>query len=207
MAFCKRCGKSMGGDSLAEYTCDACRDRQNETDSGWDTHWSRFSMHDKTCSFCGGKGYLKSFSGDKEKCDVCNGKGRYEQRDDNYEEKHQRYLDSHNYDKVKGGCFIVTACTESTGLSAKRLELKALCQMKKEYVTKSQETMRDLVKYNKLAPQIVNAINSRKDAKDIWTKVYNSVAEAVKMIKQGNYEKGFTKYKSIVLELKETAGL
>jgi len=60
----------------------------------------------------------------------------------------------------------------------------------------------EIQEYYKIAPQIVESINAKENAKEIWNSVYEEmVLPCVRMIKSGNKEDAFRLYKSYTLKL------
>lgn len=78
-------------------------------------------------------------------------------------------------------------------------ELMTLRWFRDNFVSKE-----DIKYYYKVAPVIVNRINSISDNSEIYTWIYEHIVNpCVIAIKQGNYEFAYNRYKNSILALEE----
>ena len=110
---------------------------------------------------------------------------------------------SHNSSSSdSGGCFLTSACAEAKGLPDDCEELTILRHYRDTYLSMQIGGKDEIQEYYKIAPQIVESINAKENAKEIWNSVYEEmVLPCVRMIKSGNKEDAFRLYKSYTLKL------
>ena len=66
---------------------------------------------------------------------------------------------------------------------------------------------REIEEYYQMAPGVVAAINQRKDAAEIWNRVYDELVEpCVRMIHEGKEEEAHWLYKAYTLSLTNAMG-
>lgn len=115
-------------------------------------------------------------------------------------------IDSHNEDKSDKSsndisCFLTTACMKHMleNFDDNCEELITLRWFRDHFVSKE-----DIDYYYKVAPIIIEAINSIEDNASIYNYIYQNVVSAcVEAIKNGNYEFAYHRYKNSVLILEE----
>lgn len=101
-----------------------------------------------------------------------------------------------------GGCYLTTACLEAMGIPQEESqELEAIKLVTKEHVLRSREGKRDYILYHRKAPRIVSKIESRADSRKIWERVYERLRDITQTISNGELERGYQCYKSLVIEL------
>lgn len=98
-------------------------------------------------------------------------------------------------------CYITSACLEDLGLPLNSLEMKAMKILTRENILKSFKGKRDYISYGKKAPEIVKAIRSKPESKQIWKQVYQSLNDVTSAVAFGRYEEGYEQYKSLVVRL------
>jgi len=104
--------------------------------------------------------------------------------------------------KKKGFCFITTACTEARGLPDDCLELTTLRAFRDEYIMGLAKG-REMVKvYYQNSPAIVEAINGREDAPQIYDELYEIICRCVRDVQNKEYERAFQTYVQMVIELR-----
>lgn len=102
-----------------------------------------------------------------------------------------------------GGCYLTTACVVYKGLEDNCKELTVLRDFRDNYMANKDYGRQDIDEYYETAPRIVRAIDACSNAKDIYEKIYSDViAPCVEMIEHGKCEDAYTKYKNMVIELK-----
>lgn len=102
------------------------------------------------------------------------------------------------------GCFLTTACTEAKGLPDDCDELETLRAFRDGYLQGREGGEREIRYYYTVAPKIVEAVNKRDDAAQIWHYVYEElVAPCVRMIKDGQNEEAYELYKNYTMLLEQ----
>lgn len=100
------------------------------------------------------------------------------------------------------GCYLTTACVEARNLPDDCEELQTLRMFRDTYLSNREGGKEDIQEYYAMAPQVVERINHRSDAKEIWNRVYeNLVVPCVRMIKDGMMEETYRLYKRYALDL------
>jgi len=101
-----------------------------------------------------------------------------------------------------GFCFITTACTQARGLPDDCLELTTLRVFRDEYILGLAKG-REMVKvYYENSPAIVEAINAREDAPQIYDELYEIICRCVRDVQNKEYERAFQTYVQMVIELR-----
>ena len=128
--------------------------------------------------------------------------------DDNW---YYKYCRNYDYDDCpiykgdsgsSGACFLTSACTEAKGLPDDCDELTTLRFFRDTYLKNRNGGVKDIHEYYEKAPGIVAAIKAREDAVSLFEAIYQDlIVPCVKMIKQGEYEETYKKYKDYVLML------
>lgn len=130
--------------------------------------------------------------------EVCYNKGYDHGRNDRGRE------DSSDTSDKPCGCYITTACLEARGIPVKdSLEYRTIKDLTKNHILASFSGKRDYVKYNKIGPGIVEAVNARSDSQEIWGGVYSDLQNVSGLVLQGMYEAGHQAYKRMVGSLQE----
>ena len=100
------------------------------------------------------------------------------------------------------GCFLTSACVQARGLPDDCEELTVLRRYRDGYLRHCPGGEEEIRQYYAIAPQIVEAVNARKDAAEIWARVYEEmVLPCVRMIQSGSMEDAFRLYKDYTLNL------
>ncbi len=103
------------------------------------------------------------------------------------------------------GCFLTQACTVSRGLPDDCEELTVLRRYRDEILLRQAGGRAEVAHYYEIAPDIVDRINRREDARQVWETVYDEmIAPCVSFIKQAEYDKAFLLYRSYTLRLSRT---
>lgn len=117
-------------------------------------------------------------------------------------ERDCRHYESGGYSSGSGGCYLTSACVQARGLPDDCEELTALRRFRDSYLRKTAEGQADIDHYYAFAPQIVQAINARPDAKEVWDRVYDElVLPCVNRIRAGQLAETYQHYKSYSLKL------
>lgn len=101
------------------------------------------------------------------------------------------------------GCFLTTACVEYKGLSDDCEELTLLRKFRDEHMKLTETGRVQVEEYYRVAPLIVKAINESVHKEQTYAQIYATVCLCVALIKKCEYEKVYTLYSDMVLELKE----
>jgi hypothetical protein len=102
-----------------------------------------------------------------------------------------------------GGCFITTACTTSKGLPDDCHELQVLRNFRDSYVASREEGANLINEYYRTAPLIVQQINCRKNAAEIYSKLYLHITKAVSLVDCEMYAEAFQLYCNLLQDLKK----
>lgn len=103
-----------------------------------------------------------------------------------------------------GGCFLTSACVEAKGFPDDCDELQTLRHFRDEYMAKLPNGSQEVAEYYQIAPQIVDAINTLPNHKEIWEAIYSKlVIPCVRLIKAGDYQSAYCAYKRAVMELRK----
>jgi len=101
-----------------------------------------------------------------------------------------------------GGCYITTACITNKGLSDNCYQLEVLRNFRDTYVASTANGKELINEYYQTAPLIVNEINKRSNANEIYSSLFTEIENAVSLIEQKMYSVAFELYCKIVRELK-----
>ena len=108
--------------------------------------------------------------------------------------------DNGTQEKSSGsGCYLTTACMLhlQEKFDDNCSELMILRWFRDNFVSKQ-----DIMHYYEVAPMIVEQINAISDSKKIYNWIYeNIISKCVELIREGNYEFAYNRYKNSVLVL------
>lgn len=94
-----------------------------------------------------------------------------------------------------GGCFLTTAAVEHMGQDDDGDVLNTLRKFRDQFMLKDDSKRADVAAYYKHAPQIVEALNARPDAKNVYREMYETyILPAVDAIKSGDNDKAYEAY-------------
>ena len=100
-----------------------------------------------------------------------------------------------------GGCYLTSACMKyfQENFDDNCYELTVLRWFRDNFISKE-----DIEHYYEVAPVIVETINKEEKSGIIYDYIYDNIVNyCVKQIKQGNYDKAYSRYKNSVLILEE----
>lgn len=106
-------------------------------------------------------------------------------------------------DTTDSVCYLTTACTKTMNRPDNCLELEVLRDFRDNFLMKSSEGKRAVKEYYEVAPKIVQAVEKREDASEIWKEVYGDIVHAMSLVLFGSFDKAFEHYKQMTLGLKE----
>lgn len=107
-----------------------------------------------------------------------------------------------------GGCFLTSACVEHKGLPDDCYELQALRAMRDTIVTWNDDMKSLVEEYYRIAPVIVEKINSEPEHDKIWEDLYvNLVQACVKHYENNDIDAALNLYIDTVKVLKATYGV
>ena len=99
-------------------------------------------------------------------------------------------------------CFVTTACIRARGLPDDCEELTTLRWFRDTYLRTRPDGAADIKRYYALAPALVERVNARSDAFEIWERVYlEMVQPCVQMIRRQKWEEAYLLYKEYVLSM------
>lgn len=105
-------------------------------------------------------------------------------------------------DNENSGCYLTTACVAARGLSDTCIELQTLRAFRDDVLAHRPGGQKDIEEYYQLAPHIVEAINQRPDAVEIWGCVYDELVETcVHLIQEGHNNEAYQRYKEYTYAL------
>ena len=98
-----------------------------------------------------------------------------------------------------GGCYLTTACTEAMDLPDNCYELETMRAFRDGYLTHEVNNGKEIIEeYYTVAPEIVTAVNTQCDSKDIWRKLYyDEILPCVDLINSSRYEDALIRYQNI----------
>lgn len=100
------------------------------------------------------------------------------------------------------GCFLTTACVRSKNLPDNCDELETLRAFRDSFMMFTTQGRSEVKAYYKIAPALVEAINSLPDADEIWNSLFDRViVPAVDLIKHNKLDDAYKLYKNCVLQL------
>jgi hypothetical protein len=94
-------------------------------------------------------------------------------------------------------CFLTTACTRSEGLPDNCEELEAMRHLRDAYMRTFPEGQRDVEEYYAFAPMIVDAVDKRDDAQEIWSSVLDAIRVVKDQVEAGMYQDAHATYKRL----------
>ena len=126
-----------------------------------------------------------------------------------------KYCRNYDYDRCPvykqetcEGCFITTACMYSKGLQDDCSELQLFRRFRDEWLANQSEGPELIAQYYSIAPDIVEKLNQRKDAKKIYDDLYLCFIEpCLKFIVHEEYEKALDIYRETVNKLIEIVNI
>lgn len=111
-------------------------------------------------------------------------------------------------ENANSGCYLTTACVTARGLPDTCPELQTLRAFRDGVLAHMPGGQEEIEEYYEIAPDIVAAINQRKDATQIWNRVYDELVEpCVRMIYEGQDERSYQHYKAYTLSLNNAMGV
>lgn len=136
--------------------------------------------------------------------DVTDSKGNNVNRPDfsDFDKKHESSGD--NDGSSGGGCFITTATLNAIGKEDGCKELNVFREFRDNWLVNQFDGKLLISEYYKIAPKIVDAINSKPDCKDIYQALWaNSIQPCFYLIERGSFSEARSIYYSVVSDLKE----
>ena len=119
---------------------------------------------------------------------------------DKYYKPDRKNARSGSKGKDNGGCYLTTACVTSRGLPDTCPELQTLRAFRDDVLAHMPGGKNEIEEYYQMAPDIVAAINRRKDAAEIWNRVYDELVQpCVRMSHEKKDVEAYQLYKSFTL--------
>lgn len=108
---------------------------------------------------------------------------------------------------ILGGCFLTTACVDAMGMADDCWVLETARKFRDTFMTETPEKAREIREYYEIAPQVVEGINKRSDAKKIWKRFFwGDIIPFVESINKSELEKAHELYKKLIKKAKELSG-
>lgn len=102
------------------------------------------------------------------------------------------------------GCFLTTACVEMKGLPDNCYELNTLRHFRDTYMKSTTTGVEDIKEYYSIAPQIITAIDKKKNSKKIYNDMYEElITHCIELINEGKNQEAYMFYREYVKRLKE----
>lgn len=100
-------------------------------------------------------------------------------------------------------CYLTKACVEAEGLPDDCLELETLRNFRDSYLVNQQGGDVLISEYYSLAPRIIEAINKRPNAHEVFCGIFDrDIIKAVDMVQKGDSESALQHYKDMTNRLK-----
>lgn len=100
-------------------------------------------------------------------------------------------------DSNSGFCYLTTACVNYARLPDNCLELRTLRNFRDFVLMKDSKGKKAINEYYKIAPVLVENINSLDNFGEIWNSVHQEIKTASKLILEGKFNEAFDHYKKI----------
>ena len=110
-----------------------------------------------------------------------------------------RHYDSGN----TSSCFLTSACCQYKGLPDDCSELTILRAFRDNYLLKNERGCELVEEYYRIAPDIVDKINSSTDKDTIYEMIYINIHTIITMIEKREYNDAILEYKSMVLRVQK----
>lgn len=101
-----------------------------------------------------------------------------------------------------GGCFITSACCNYKGFPDNCYELTVLRKYRDTFLKKTKHGKDLINEYYRIAPSIVECINSHPDKETIYSDIYERISKCVSLIEKNELEIVCKLYEQMVTELK-----
>jgi len=101
-----------------------------------------------------------------------------------------------------GICYLTTACVRSMNLPDDCLELNVLRTFRDKILMQEPLGRKAVREYYRIAPEIVQAVEERDDARNIWQNTYRDIRHAISLILWGDFEGAFKHYQQMTLGLR-----
>lgn len=107
-----------------------------------------------------------------------------------------------NESSSSGGCFLTSACTNARGLDDDCYELTTLRSFRDTWLKSQPGGSNEIKEYYRIAPKIVEEIDSRSDKFSIYERIYEQlVSPCLRLIENKEYDAAFALYKDQTLAL------
>lgn len=103
----------------------------------------------------------------------------------------------------KKGCYLTTACVEAMLLSDDCYELQTLRRFRDSYIAQKPNGLAMIGRYYETAPNIIIAINSTGDGRDILKGLFKKIEEVVTMIDNQKLEDAYQLYCELSIKLEQ----
>ena len=119
-----------------------------------------------------------------------------------------KHAECEDYKKATGWWHITTATCKSMGKPIDCHEVVTMCSFRDKWLAKQPNGQQAIAEYSTVAPRIVEAIDKREDAYEIYKSIYeNTVLPCMTHIENGSNEECFALYMKMVAKLREKFNL
>ena len=121
-----------------------------------------------------------------------------------YEAGYQKcpFYEAYNKQTNSSGCYLTTACMRSQGLLDDCVELTTMRVFRDTWLSLQPGGKEDIQEYYRFAPEIVQAINAREDAQEVYQTIYEQVvAPCVELIRAQSNKAAWALYKASAISL------
>jgi len=101
-----------------------------------------------------------------------------------------------------GGCYITTACVQARSLPDDCLELNVLRGFR-DMLLQTPSGRGAVREYDRIAPEIVTAVNQQVESGRIWDSLYQDIHTAATLVLAGRFAEAFSHYQRMTSSLKE----
>lgn len=109
------------------------------------------------------------------------------------------WAEGDGYSSGSSGCFLTTACCDYMGLADDCEELATMRQFRDDYLLHNSVGEEIVKSYYKVAPQIVEKINTQDNKEQIYKEIYNKIIKIVKLVKMSENDDAVAEYVKLLL--------
>ena len=102
------------------------------------------------------------------------------------------------FTKKSSGCFLTSACVEYRGLKDDCQELTILRAFRDNYLKSTEDGVKLVEEYYKIAPQIVAKLNTLENKGEIYDYIYSVICKCIELINLGDNNGAVKAYSEMV---------
>lgn len=111
---------------------------------------------------------------------------------------HSGYASVARLPKSSSGCFLTSACVDYLGKPDNCPELQTLRKFRDNYVANTENGKALIDEYYRIAPAIVEKINSSPNQEKYYVTIYENIVKCIEHIESENFENALTIYSEMV---------